>query len=137
MSVATPAEIRAALEIGQAAGQHARRTIDITTLGAKSGQPRRIEIWFWEVDGHWYLSSEPGPRSWFANLSAHPEFMVHLKGSVRADVTARAEVVTDREIRRRVLPEIIRQSASYTAEDVEPWIRSSPLIEILPQLDDA
>lgn len=137
MSAATPAEIRAALEIGQAAGQHARRTIDITTLGATSGRPRRIEIWFWEVDGHWYLSSEPGPRSWFANLRAHPEFSVHLTGSVRADISARAEVITDPAVRRRVLPEIIRQSASYTAEDVEPWIRSSPLIEFRPQLDEA
>jgi hypothetical protein len=29
----------------------AERTIDITTVGARSGTPRRIEVWFHRVDG--------------------------------------------------------------------------------------
>ncbi|MBM0234262.1 nitroreductase family deazaflavin-dependent oxidoreductase [Micromonospora sp. STR1_7] len=52
----------------------AERTIDITTLGARTGAPRRIEIWFHRVDGRWYLTGMPGPRGWYANVRAHPRF---------------------------------------------------------------
>lgn len=48
----------------------AERTIDITTLGARTGLPRRIEVWFHRVDGRWYITGVPGPRSWYANLRA-------------------------------------------------------------------
>jgi hypothetical protein len=27
------------------------RTVDITTTGARSGEPQRIEIWTWIADG--------------------------------------------------------------------------------------
>jgi hypothetical protein len=39
----------------------AERTIDITTLGARSGIPRRTEVWFHRVDGRWYLTGMLGP----------------------------------------------------------------------------
>jgi hypothetical protein len=41
----------------------AERTIDITTLGARSGIPRRVEVWFHRVDGRWYVTGMPRPRS--------------------------------------------------------------------------
>ena len=50
----------------------AQRTIDITTYGARSGEPRRIEIWFHYVEGRWYLTGSPGRRDWYANLRADP-----------------------------------------------------------------
>ncbi len=133
MNRATAAEIRAALDIGEGTSGNRSRTIDVTTIGARSGRPRRIEIWFWQVGGHWYLSSEPGPRSWFANLSAHPSFTIHLTNGVHADVPARAEVVTDPTTRRRVLPEIMRQSGMYATNDPEPWVADSPLVEVIPE----
>ncbi len=45
------------------------------------------------------------------------------------DLAARAEVITGSGIRRRVLPEIMRQSRSYADADPEPWIARSPLVE--------
>ncbi|MDQ2999008.1 MAG: nitroreductase/quinone reductase family protein [Chloroflexota bacterium] len=57
-------QVRHALEHG--------RTIDITTIGRTSGEPRRIEIWFHNVDGHIYITGTPGRRSWYANLRANP-----------------------------------------------------------------
>ena len=72
------------------------RTIDITTTGAKSGRPRRIETWAW-VDGDTvYLTGSPGRRDWYANLRANPDFTVHLKHGVQADVPARARPIEDR-----------------------------------------
>ena len=61
--------IARALAIGPESSA-AERTIDITTLGARSGLPRRIEIWFHHIDGRWYLTGMPVPRGWYANLRA-------------------------------------------------------------------
>ena len=71
------------------------RVIDITTIGRQSGQPRRLEIWFHNLDGAMYITGLPGKRSWYANLVAHPSFTFHLKDSTRADLPARAYPVTD------------------------------------------
>jgi deazaflavin-dependent oxidoreductase (nitroreductase family) len=104
------------------------RTIDITTIGRKSGQPRRIEIWFYRADGRFFLSGSPGRRSWYANLLDHPEFTFHLKQSLRADLPARAKPVTDPEERRAVFSSILRDMRM--SHDLEAWISGSPLMEI-------
>lgn len=104
------------------------RTIDITTIGRKSGQPRRIEIWFYRAGERIYLSGGPGRRSWYANLLANPEFTFHLKGSVRADLPARARPVTDPEERRRVLTTIVKDL--QMSRELDAWVADSPLMEV-------
>jgi deazaflavin-dependent oxidoreductase (nitroreductase family) len=103
--------------------------IDITTVGRQSGQPRRIEIVFHNIDGKIYISGFPSPerRAWLANLEAHPEFTVHLKGAVRADLPARARIIDDEGERRRVLEFVAR---NWKRTDVETMVRQSPLIEV-------
>jgi deazaflavin-dependent oxidoreductase (nitroreductase family) len=71
------------------------RTVDITTTGRRSGQPRRIEIGFHNLDGRLYISGLPGRRGWYANVVAHPDFEFHLKESAQADIPARAHPITD------------------------------------------
>lgn len=104
------------------------RTIDITTIGRKSGRPRRIEIWFYRADGRIFLSGSPGRRGWYANLLAHPEFTFHLKGSVKADLPARAHPVTDPDERRRVFS-LIPNEMRFRG-DLEAWVKGSPLMEV-------
>lgn len=114
------------------------RTIDITTIGAKTGRPRRIEIWFYRVDGEIYLTTQPAVRSWYANLLAHPEFTFHLRHGVRADLAARAEPVLDPERRRDVFGAIVAdlnhpRHSAYLAQPVEPveeWMQGSPLVHV-------
>ncbi|MFB7495823.1 nitroreductase family deazaflavin-dependent oxidoreductase [Streptomyces sp. NPDC056161] len=113
------------------------RRVDITTIGARSGKPRRIEIWFYRAGDRLYLSGRPGPRSWYANLLANPEFTLHLKGEVRADLPARAVPITDRAERRRVFTRLIDDivhSPAVPAPDpplvVDDWVAGSPLAEI-------
>ena len=65
------------------------RTIDITTRGRKTGQLRRTEIWFHNIDGQVYIMGTPGRHDWCANVLANPEFTFHLKQSVTADLPAR------------------------------------------------
>jgi deazaflavin-dependent oxidoreductase (nitroreductase family) len=115
----------------------AERTIDITTLGARSGTPRRIEVWFHRVDGRWYLTGMPRPRSWYANLRAHPRFIVHLKQGVTADLPATAAPV-DKPTRRRVITAVLdlQNRPDIAArvsrrQDLDDWLARSPLVEIV------
>ena len=82
--------------------------IDITTVGAKSGQERRIEINFIHLDGRYFITGRPGrKRDWQANLRANPEFTVHLKGTNHADIPAQARLITDADERGDVLYRIL------------------------------
>jgi len=105
------------------------RTIDITTTGRKSGEPRRIEIWMHHFDGHTYISGSPGTRGWYANLRANPEFTFHLKGSVQADLPAVAQPITDEAERREVITRIFG-GTGRSADEIEAWVSGSPLVEV-------
>lgn len=102
--------------------------IDITTTGRKSGQPRRLEIVFHNIDGRLYVSGMPGfKRSYLANLEADPHFTFHLKGPVHADLAATARIITDPAERREVLPHIAR---IWKRDDVDNMVEGSPLFEV-------
>ena len=104
-------------------------TIDITTVGRRSGKPRRLEIVFHNIGDRIYISGTPRPnkRDWLLNLEANPEFTFHLKGRVKADLPARARVITDEAERRAVLPYVAR---AWGRNDLEVMVRQSPLIEV-------
>lgn len=114
------------------------RTIDITTIGARTGRPRRIEVWFYRVDGRIYLSSSPARRSWYANIVANPGFVFHLKHGVRADLRAVGTPVLDRAQRETVFSSIIADldqpwNPAGIRQPVEPldaWMQGSPLVSV-------
>ena len=104
-------------------------TIDLTTIGRRSGEPRRIEITFFNFGGRLFISGMPNPnreRAWLLNVRANPNVTFHLKQLVHADLAATAHEVTDpAEVR-----EIQTKVAQAWRRDPEEMIRSSPLIEI-------
>ncbi len=104
------------------------RVIDITTTGRQSGEPRRIEIWFHNLNDHIYITGSPGRRSWYANMLARPEFIFHLKESVRADLPARARPILAGPERQTVLAQIVRSVGRDS--DLEVWLTDSPLVEV-------
>jgi deazaflavin-dependent oxidoreductase (nitroreductase family) len=113
------------------------RVIDITTTGRKSGEPRRIEIWFHRLDGRYYITGTPNrPRSWYANLVSHPEFTFHLKHSTTADLAATARPITERAEREAVFGRLLPPLAdlvSTPGNEPEAWIEDSPLVEVIFQ----
>jgi deazaflavin-dependent oxidoreductase (nitroreductase family) len=113
-------QIRQALERDQ--------VIDITTTGKTSGQPRRKEIWFHNLDGDLYITGTPGKRDWYANMVAHPEFTFHLKQSAQADLLARATPITDPAERRAVLSRILAKLDRN--DNVDDWVAHSPLVAV-------
>ena len=112
--------IRQALGHGQ--------VIDITTTGRASGQPRRIEIWFHNIDGRIYITGRPGRRDWYANLRAKPEITLHLKHGLQADLPARATPIEDPAAKRAILDRIM-QIPGWTG-DLDAWVAQSPLVEV-------
>jgi deazaflavin-dependent oxidoreductase (nitroreductase family) len=114
----------------------AERRIDITTIGARTGRPRRLETWLYRAGGRLYLTGRPGRRDWYANLLANPRFTVHLKHRVVADLPATAEPITDARLRRRVFAEIIanldgpHMPVRENPPAVDDWLAGSPLVEI-------
>jgi deazaflavin-dependent oxidoreductase (nitroreductase family) len=106
-------------------------TIDITTTGRRSGQPRRVEIVFHNVDGRLYISGSPvadRERAWLLNLAADPHMTFHLKGAVSADLPATARVITDPG-ERRALATWIAANA-WKNQDPEVMTAYSPMIEV-------
>jgi len=100
-------------------------TVEITTIGRRSGQPRRIETWRYRAAGRYWLTGSPGARDWYANLTVHPQFTLHLKG---LDVPVRGRLVTDPDERARVLGEIV--PGLEWAGSLASWLEGSPLVEI-------
>ena len=114
-------------EIKQALGKD--RVIDMTTIGKSSGQPRRKETWFHNIDGKIYLTGTPGKRDWYANMLANPGFTFHLKESAQADLAATAHPVTDPETRRAVFTRILT-NVGRAASELPNWEAGSPLVEV-------
>jgi deazaflavin-dependent oxidoreductase (nitroreductase family) len=101
------------------------RVIDITTIGRRTGEPRRIEIWFHRIDGRFFITGTPGARSWYANLVANPRFTFHLKESAQADLAAVAHPVDGAE-KARVLRAI---EESLASDGLRFDVETSPLVE--------
>jgi deazaflavin-dependent oxidoreductase (nitroreductase family) len=106
---------------------NSKKLIDITTIGRKSGNPHRIEIWFHNIDGKIYITGMPGrKRDWYRNMLADPHFIFHLKQDVVADLPAQATPITDDAARRAWFTRYVENSDN----DVEQWIQDSPLVEV-------
>jgi hypothetical protein len=110
-------------------------TVDITTIGRRSGEPRRIEIWMFDLNGRFFVTGVPGRRSWLANLIFDPELTVHLKRRAHTELTARATIVTDRATRRRVIEHrrpILQRFADEAAVSQvdDDLVAHAPMIEV-------
>ncbi len=121
-------DVRQALAI-DASSTIEDRTIDITTTGRRSGEPRRIEIAFYRLGDDIYLSGIPGPstRNWLANLAAQPQFTFHLKHGVVADPAERRRVlaVFVEEFNRRHGPD-----SPWPEAVLDEWVERSPLAKV-------
>jgi hypothetical protein len=81
----------------------------LTTTGWRSGRPHRIEIWYLELDGRYYLISELRERAhWVQNLEREP--------SAAAELDEERFPVRGRVVRVEQEPELSRRvSAAFDA----------------------
>lgn len=108
-------------------------TCDVSAIGRRSGEVRRIEIWYVVVDRQIVLTGTPGPRSWLANLRAHPEAVLHLRDPAR-DLVVVAEEITDQAERRQVAEEAWRLQPWYADQPyaMDDWVADSPMVVLRP-----
>jgi deazaflavin-dependent oxidoreductase (nitroreductase family) len=107
---------------------HRSQTIDLTTIGRRTGRQRRIEIFLHDEDGRLFISGMPRAdrtRDWIHNIRAEPRVVVHLKHAVAADLPATAREITDPDERR---PLIQAAAKRWRRTDVENMLKYSPLI---------
>jgi deazaflavin-dependent oxidoreductase (nitroreductase family) len=102
------------------------RTIDLTTIGRRSGQPSRIEIWWFYIDGSFFITGTPGARDWYANVNADPNVVIHVAGH---DLPATAQPVSEVETRSRVFDsELTRWYSSQSQR--QRLIDDAPMVRI-------
>lgn len=102
------------------------RTVDLTTIGRRSGQPRTVEIWWFHVDGRFIITGTPGRRDWLANVRANPSVMISAGNGAFAGT---ATEIDDRDFRRRVFtdPHI---GWYRTQAELDHLVATAPMIEI-------
>jgi F420H(2)-dependent quinone reductase len=115
------------------------RTVDITTFGRRSSQPRRIEIWFYRYGDKVYLSGLPGRRDWYANLLEDPRLVFHFKRrDLHADLPAAAKIITDTLVKREIFEHFVADmNQSHNPARIQQptlvadWLAGSPLVEVI------
>lgn len=114
------------------------RTIDIITLGARTGLERTTEIWFHNINGRIIICGTPGgvggngitPRDWLANLKANPEFRFRLKETVDAELPARARIITDPRERRSIMSAPATDWYRQQGYSMQELVEGSPIVEV-------
>ena len=102
------------------------QTIDLTTFGRTTGQPRRIEIWWFQVDGRFLITGTPGRRDWLANVLDDPNVIVHVGG---LDLETTATLITDHDFRMRVFTQSATSWYSSQAQ-LDHLVGEAPMIEL-------
>lgn len=110
---------------------------DITTIGRRTGQPHRIEIYFHQFDGDYFLTGRPGrKRDWESNIEANPDFTLHLKRGVVADIPVVGRPEPDREVKKSILRRALVESWGSDPVRVdaslERWVEAAPFVRFRP-----
>lgn len=113
-----------------AAALAADTTIDLTTIGRRTGRPSRIEIWILKVGDRLIITGTPGPRDWYANLLADPTCTIHLKERLRADIAAVAHPVRDPAVRLEVFEHLEATWYRNQGEDLETLLDEAPMVQL-------
>lgn len=104
--------------------------IDITTTGRRSGEPRRIEIVFHNIEGRLIITGQPRhrTRAWILNLEADPRMTFHVKGPLAADIPGSARIITDPTERRATAEWVVANA--WHNQNVDAMTAYSPMIEV-------
>lgn len=106
-------------------------TVDITTIGRRSGRPRRIEIWMFAFEESFVVTGTPGRRDWYANILADPRVTIHVKYPDPFDVHSMAAVVDDNRFRRRFFA--ARGPSWYRSQvELDRLVSAAPMVSLTP-----
>lgn len=102
------------------------RTVDLVTMGRKSGQQQRVEIWWFCFEDRFIITGTPGPRDWYANILANPRVVIETR---HGNFPARASSVSDHPFRSRFFSDEAARWYSTQAE-LDALVETAPMIEL-------
>ncbi|MGK2948527.1 MAG: nitroreductase family deazaflavin-dependent oxidoreductase [Acidimicrobiales bacterium] len=107
--------------------------VELTTTGAKSGQPRTVLLTSPLQEGEAYVvvASRGGDDrhpAWFHNLRANPEVQVSIKGGPKEPMQARVATADERQ---RLWPRVTADHANYAGYQRKTE-REIPLVFLEP-----
>ena len=101
----------------------------LTTVGRRSGEPHRIEIWFVAHDDGAYLLANSEVADWYRNLVADPEVTLEIAGERRR--TTATPVGPGDPANTVVRPAmVVKYQPTYPQEDLRGWSRTASLVRI-------
>jgi deazaflavin-dependent oxidoreductase (nitroreductase family) len=109
----------------------ATRTIEMTTIGRRSGEHRTIEIWWFHVEGRFIVTGTPGRRDWYANVLSDPRVLI---STSIGTFSATAVVIEEADFRQAVFADPSVNWYSSQAE-LHRLIETAPMVEIRLDLD--
>ncbi len=116
------------------------RTIDIVTIGARTGLKRITEIWFVNIEGRIVICGTPSadgspgvrkPRDWFANLKANSEFEFCLKESMKLCMPAKAIPIVDPLDRRQIMSAPATGWYRDQGCGIDDLVAGSPIVDVI------
>ncbi len=94
-----------------------KRTLELTTIGRKTGKRRTAEIWFVVEGDHLFVQAgEKARKGWLVNLRSDPEVDLDIAGT---KLHGRATIIADAAEAKRVLA-LFRQK--YWLARVAGWV---------------
>jgi deazaflavin-dependent oxidoreductase (nitroreductase family) len=102
------------------------RTVDLVTIGRKSGQAQRVEIWWFYFEDRFIITGTPGRRDWYANVLANPRVVIETR---HGDFPATASTISDEQFRQRFFTDSASRWYSTQAE-LESLVNTAPMIEL-------
>ena len=105
----------------------ATRTIDLTTIGRRSGEHRTVEIWWFHFDDRFIITGTPGRRDWLANVRADNSVMI---STSFGEFLGNAIEIGDDDFKRRVFSDPAT-SWYATQEELDELVSTAPMVEIV------
>jgi hypothetical protein len=105
----------------------ATRTIDLTTIGRRSGEHRTVEIWWFHVDDRFIVTGTPGRRDWLANVRSDNSVLVT---TPFGEFLGNAIEIADAGFRRRVFTDPATRWYA-TQEELDELVSTAPMVEIV------
>lgn len=105
----------------------ATRTIDLTTVGRRTGEHRTIEIWWFHIDDRFFITGTPGRRDWLANIRADNSVLIRTNFG---EYLGNAIEIHDDETRRLVFTDPTT-SWYKTQEELDRLVATAPMVEVV------
>lgn len=105
----------------------ATRTIDLTTIGNRTGEHRTVEIWWFHIEDRFIVTGTPGRRDWVANVRADNSVLITTSFG---EYLGNAVEISDPDFRRRVFTDPTT-SWYKTQEELDLLVSTAPMVEIV------